>query len=261
MGRTSATGSRRIFECRLGLVLATLAVSGVVRAEDMSPLQRMSDRLHLEAAQKPAAVRFLGAIATAAEQRMPGVSDEPTMTAPKRLEAVLSNMQQARARMEVWRTATQELYGELSPEQRAIWDRLDLQMYVGVEGVGVVADPAFAPDDYTPSKLALGESQPGWLVKPSEKVLTRLYPARAGPRGRADVKCIIDTSGYLSDCKVVFEAPKGQGFGNAALIATAYARFVPANSFGVPVQTQVTYPIAFGEEDGDLPLVFEAVKP
>lgn len=85
-----------------------------------------------------------------------------------------------------------------------------------------------------------GGSGPPRIVRgPSQADLARVYPRQARPVGRpgaAQLRCRIRLDTRLDRCQVVNEEPPGQGFGAAALEASAYFRFTPATRNGRPVE-------------------------
>jgi protein TonB len=85
-----------------------------------------------------------------------------------------------------------------------------------------------------------GGSGPPRLVQgPSGADLARVYPRQARPAGRpggAQLRCRIRLDRRLDRCRVVGEDPVGQGFGAAALEASAYFRFTPATREGRPAE-------------------------
>jgi len=85
-----------------------------------------------------------------------------------------------------------------------------------------------------------GGSAPPRIVRgPSQADLARVYPRQARPAGQpggALLNCRIRSDTRLDRCRVVRETPPGQGFGAAALEASAYFRFTPAIRNGQPVE-------------------------
>ena len=68
------------------------------------------------------------------------------------------------------------------------------------------------------------------------------------PAGRAVVNCVIRIDQRLDDCRIVEENPRGFGFGEQALRATAFFRYrPPMTAVGRPVEGQrVTVSVQFG---------------
>ena len=57
-----------------------------------------------------------------------------------------------------------------------------------------------------------------WMRQPTARQIHAVRPPGAEPFGMADVFCgRVTTDGALSECKVMSESPKGEGFGDAAL--------------------------------------------
>lgn len=76
---------------------------------------------------------------------------------------------------------------------------------------------------------------PDWERKPSGDEFSDAYPPMAaalGIEGRAQVACRVTAEGVLSNCRVLAEAPKGQGFGPAAIELTHYFRMTPKMADG-----------------------------
>lgn len=68
------------------------------------------------------------------------------------------------------------------------------------------------------------------------------------PPGRVVVNCVIRIDQRLDDCRIVEESPRGFGFGEQALRATAFFRYrPPMTAVGRPVEGQrVTVSVQFG---------------
>ena len=71
------------------------------------------------------------------------------------------------------------------------------------------------------------------------------------PAGRVVVSCVIRTDQRLDDCRIVEESPRGFGFGEQALRATAFFRFrPPMTAAGRPIEGQrVTTFVSMGGRD------------
>ena len=75
-----------------------------------------------------------------------------------------------------------------------------------------------------------GGSGPRLLRGPNRREITREYPRaalNARQPGRVMLACRIRLDTRLDDCRVVDETPQDQGFGTAALRASAHFRFRP----------------------------------
>ncbi len=100
-------------------------------------------------------------------------------------------------------------------------------------------------------KLPIGGTvtNPDWLAKPSGDDVAFFFPVAAaalGREGRALIKCKVDLTGALQDCKVQSEAPDGYGFGYAAMGLATIMRMKPMVLDGVPVAgAEVSVPISF----------------
>lgn len=99
---------------------------------------------------------------------------------------------------------------------------------------GCATAPAVVSPDWTsiPTPESLGEAFPG-------------FAADAGVAGRARLKCELAISGMLENCRVASESPYGLGFGAAAMALGSEFRAEPASRNGVPVRSQVAFPIRF----------------
>ncbi len=95
-------------------------------------------------------------------------------------------------------------------------------------------------------------TMPDWKRKPSGEEIARFIPAeamRSGVSGRATMECLVVPSGALEGCRIVEETPKGIGFGEAALMASALFVMKPASQDGQPVVSAVRIPIVFKVPD------------
>lgn len=90
---------------------------------------------------------------------------------------------------------------------------------------------------------------PDWVHKPNADDLLRVYPSlalRERVQGVAIFRCEVSEKGTLFDCAVVDEAPKGRGFGEAALKLAPQFKMRPLTKAGQPVAGgTVRIPIRF----------------
>ncbi len=89
---------------------------------------------------------------------------------------------------------------------------------------------------------------PDWTSIPTAENLGEAFPgfaADAGIAGRTRLKCELAISGVLENCRVASESPAGLGFGAAAISLSSEFRAEPASRNGVPVRSQVTFPLRF----------------
>jgi len=91
--------------------------------------------------------------------------------------------------------------------------------------------------------------KPDWVAKPTGDDLARYFPERAqeeGVAGKATITCVVTAQGLLERCKVVKEAPKGYGFGEAAVGMASAFRMSPKRVDGQAVEGgRVTIPLVF----------------
>jgi TonB family protein len=81
-------------------------------------------------------------------------------------------------------------------------------------------------------------TNPRVLTAPTEAQLASVYPERAARNqtpGKARISCAVSKAGELHDCRVLDEAPRGNGFGNAALKLAGWFRMAPEMIDGEPV--------------------------
>ena len=91
--------------------------------------------------------------------------------------------------------------------------------------------------------------KPDWVAKPTGDDLARYFPDRAQKEevpGKATITCVVTAQGLLEHCKVLKEAPKGYGFGEAALGMASVFRMSPKRVDGQVVEGgRVTIPLVF----------------
>jgi len=92
------------------------------------------------------------------------------------------------------------------------------------------------------------DTNPDWLQRPDDRALANAWPKQApsnGAGGHVKLQCIVLTGGDLGDCKVLEEAPEGEGFGSAALNLASTFKMKPATHDGRPVESSIIIPVAF----------------
>lgn len=90
-----------------------------------------------------------------------------------------------------------------------------------------------------------------WVRPPSQRDFQRFYPRRAlysGQDGRVVLDCVADGRGRLN-CSVADEAPRGFGFGNAAISISRQTRIGPRTRDGRSVEGgHIRLPLVFHAE-------------
>jgi protein TonB len=92
-------------------------------------------------------------------------------------------------------------------------------------------------------------TDPHWLNRPQD--LSRYYPPRAlrrGMEGQVRIDCVVDVTGWLTNCTLLDEAPANWGFGQAALRIAREHRMSPALRDGVPVTARYRMIVPFSLE-------------
>ncbi|MBO9714461.1 energy transducer TonB [Sphingomonas sp.] len=91
-------------------------------------------------------------------------------------------------------------------------------------------------------------TQASWVSEPGTPELAPYNPARAARdrvNGQILLACRVLRTGSVTNCRVEREAPKGYGFGRAALQASAIFRFHPPTRDGVALEGWIEIPVAF----------------
>jgi len=206
------------------------------------------DYLKLSPEQKAALVSFQALVDDQVAQGKSITADQfRAMTYQERIEYYLDAYATLADQFRVRATAFHNFYALLTPEQRSQFDK--------ATAPNTMAKPRLAPDTESsplappPNKFAApAQTDPSWLVKPTQGDLSRVYPSDARRKrlgGQVMLECTVDEDGYLKDCVVLEETPPGEGFGNAALEITAYMRMKPATRQGVPITSPLAVPVIF----------------
>ena len=105
-------------------------------------------------------------------------------------------------------------------------------------------------------KSSLVEKKPR-MRAPSAKEIAKYYPPSAKAAkisGSVNLQCKASRLGVLGACRVVGEAPMGQGFGEAALSLAAFIQVTPGTLNGVPLDgSRILFPIVFQSDGGKPP--------
>jgi len=104
-----------------------------------------------------------------------------------------------------------------------------------------------------PSAVVAADSNADWVRKPDANTLTNAWPRQAPGNIPAHVRllCRALPTGDLSDCRVLDETPRGEGFGAAALGVSSTFKMKPATRDGSPVESSVIIPVAFAPNRDD----------
>lgn len=131
-----------------------------------------------------------------------------------------------------------------SSEPRNI--RLQVTWGPGPDGSSfrVAPPPMIVPSSPSPSRPTTASDRPviiqnaQWEQLPSGDEFASAYPQGAvakGVEGRTVMNCAVTEDGHLTECKIVSEAPQGQGFGQAAIAVSKFFKMAPTVN-GVPVK-------------------------
>lgn len=103
--------------------------------------------------------------------------------------------------------------------------------------------------DAVPARPAvMGKYKPYWTETPDSGDMSSFYPAHAERHdinGRARIKCRVAPDGRLANCQVLSEAPRGEGFGAAAIALSAKFRMLPPDGSVGSAPPEITIPIVF----------------
>jgi protein TonB len=112
-----------------------------------------------------------------------------------------------------------------------------------------IAVPDAPPATVQPPRPPAVITSPRWASRPTAAQMDRAYPSRAianGLAGSAQMNCLVSASGTLSNCSIVSETPRGQGFGRAASGLTQYFRLSPGTVDGQPIDgARVAFTVRF----------------
>jgi hypothetical protein len=98
------------------------------------------------------------------------------------------------------------------------------------------------------SVCAQERTDPYWLAPADEELASRLYPGFAAlmqTPGMARIKCWVEADGHPYLCNVVYESPRGLGFGSAARVIVASAQVGLGRVDGQPAPASVETNIRF----------------
>jgi TonB family protein len=227
----------------LGRALAEDAPSHA--SDSLTWAAKVSERLKLDVEQQAAFQDFMSETTDRSAQS-PAVSADQfrAMTAPKRQDYIAGriaiDLKIAKARSK----ALHQFYDFLSADQQ---NQFDVET-APLGGQSLLATVVDQPVPDKPNYNLPSHTEADWLIKPSPDMVARIYPMAAQAKnvgGAVMITCTSDEDGYLTDCVVDSEEPKGLGFGNAALEMSAYLRMIPATNYGVPIRSSVSVPINF----------------
>jgi TonB family protein len=112
---------------------------------------------------------------------------------------------------------------------------LALALSTSVRATGQISPTASRPP---PPVISVGDLSQG----PNNGEMQANYPAQALREhvgGRAQVRCIVDSTGALVDCTIQSEEPTGRGFGQATLNITQFWTVRPKTLDGTATQGAV----------------------
>lgn len=107
----------------------------------------------------------------------------------------------------------------------------------------------------SPLRLPLLALLAAGLLAPSSAMAA--LPDRPLPEGGALLACRATAKGQLRDCRVVYETPRGAGFGKAALGLAGRMKMKPTTD-GQPRSDELLIPVAFGPPSAGRRPVFNA---
>lgn len=117
------------------------------------------------------------------------------------------------------------------------------------EPPAVVAPTPRVPEQVDPTladriRTATVVVRPGYTRQPAPE-----FPDRAIVNGISEgavtLKCVAETTSFVSGCEVLHETPANMGFGQAALYSTRRARIRPMTVDGVPEASFIQFTIRF----------------
>lgn len=117
-----------------------------------------------------------------------------------------------------------------------------------IVGMHVLLTVRFDPPGAPPTGIF---RDPEWIGVPDGTAVPYPEAARAAgvKKGRGVVDCLLDSTGRLTDCRLVSEEPAGLGFGDAALKMAPAFRVNPWTAEGRPVDGQrIKLPVGFSDE-------------
>jgi|UPI000831E8DA TonB family protein len=95
-----------------------------------------------------------------------------------------------------------------------------------------------------------------WLQRPTGADVLRFYPKRAaakGVAGTAILDCDVNLSGALEHCRVAYETPSDEGFGDAALKLSEIFRMNPRTISREGDRRRLVTPVVFALPERPLP--------
>lgn len=104
---------------------------------------------------------------------------------------------------------------------------LILTIATGTSALATPSSPECNPPDGSPAWR--------WLRRPSNEDIRR-EARRLRGTGRAVLRCVVDSTGHMSNCVVVAETPENLGVGEVALRLAPIFKLTPVNACGASTE-------------------------
>jgi TonB family protein len=99
---------------------------------------------------------------------------------------------------------------------------------------------------------------PGFARQPAAEFPDRAF-ADGISEGAVTLKCVAETTGWVSGCEIVAESPAGAGFGQAAVTSMRRARIRPLMIDGATEPSFIQFTLRFGMEPEPEPVPLVAI--